>query len=360
MPRFGPGARPLSIGVVGLGYWGPNLLRVLADDPGVDVSWICDRDAERLARFQRRHPLAKTTTDVEPLLDDPALDAVVVATPVSTHFELASACLAAGTHVFVEKPLAPSCALADELIARAEAADRVLLCGHTVLYSPPVRAVRRLVEAGTLGELYFASSSRVNLGPYRRDVSVVWDLGPHDFSILLYWFGAAPLSVQATGRAALTSGIADIAFVAMTFPGDLVANVELSWLAPSKLRRTVLVGSEKMVVYEDGSAEAIRVFDRGIVLGQPESFGEYHLSYRSGDIVCPQLDTCEPLVAELSEFVRAVRQDDRLEWQLKLARDVVRITEAAEHSLQTGGIAVSLAEEGVWERPLAAIEEPAA
>ena len=360
MPEAGPGARSLGIGVVGLGYWGPNLLRVLGDDPSVDVAWICDRDPERLARFQRRHPLARTAVDVEPLLDDPAVDAVVIATPVSTHFALAAACLAAGKHVFVEKPLAASSALAGELISLAGAADRVLLCGHTFLYSPPVREVRRLVEAGALGDLYFASSSRVNLGPYRRDVSVVWDLGPHDFSILLYWFGSAPLSVQATGRAALTSGIADIAFVAMSFPGGIVANVELSWLAPSKLRRTVLVGSNKMVVYDDGAAEPIRLFDRGIVLGRPESFGEYHLSYRSGDIVCPQLDTCEPLVAELAEFVRAVRQDDRLGWQLQLAADVVRITEAAEQSLQAGGAAVSLAEDAAWDRPLAAVEESAA
>ena len=360
MPKAGPGARPLGIAVVGLGYWGPNLLRVLADDPGVEVLWICDRDPERLARFHRRHPLARTTAEVDPVLDDPAVEAVVIATPVGSHFELASACLSAGKHVFVEKPLAPSAALADELIARAARADRLLLCGHTFLYSPPVRAVRRLVEAGTLGDLYFASSSRVNLGPYRRDVSVVWDLGPHDFSILLYWFGDAPVSVQTTGRAALARGIADVAFVAMRFPGGVVANVELSWLAPSKLRRTVLVGSQKMVVYDDGAAEPIRLFDRGIVLGQPESFGEYHLSYRSGDIVCPQLDTCEPLVAELAEFIRAVRQDERLPWELKLARDVVRITEAAEQSLKAGGAAVSLAEPDAWERPLAAVEEPAA
>jgi predicted dehydrogenase len=362
VPKAGPGAQPLNVGVIGLGYWGPNLLRVLADDPAVEISWICDRDPERLARFHRRHPLARTTGDVEPVLDDPAVDAIVIATPVCTHFELAAACLSAGKHTFVEKPLAPSAVLADELIGLADSVDRVLLCGHTFLYSPPVRAVRRLVEAGALGELYFASSSRVNLGPYRGDVSVVWDLGPHDFSILLYWFGETPVSVQATGRAALASGIADVAFVAMRFPGGIVANVELSWLAPSKLRRTVLVGSEKMVVYDDGAAEPIRLFDRGIVLGQPESFGQYHLSYRSGDILCPQLETCEPLVAELADFVRAVRQGDRLQWQAQLARDVVRITEAAEQSLKAGGAAVSLANDApVWpRRPVIALEEPAA
>jgi predicted dehydrogenase len=362
-----PGEPVLNVGVIGLGYWGPNLLRVLADDPGVDVRWICDRDPERIARFHRRHPLARTTADVKHVLDDPRVDAVVIATPVCTHFELVAASLSAGKHTFIEKPLAASASLADELIALADRADRLLLCGHTFLYSPPVRAVKAMVESGALGELYFVSSSRVNLGPYRGDVSVVWDLGPHDFSILLYWFGETPVSVQATGRDALTTGIADIAFVAMTFPGGVVANVELSWLAPSKLRRTVLVGSEKMVVYDDGAAEPIRLFDRGIVLRQPESFGQYHLSYRSGDIISPKLETCEPLVAELADFVRAVREGDRLRSQVRLARDVVRLSEAAERSLKAGGATVYLADDAAAEaerlhpRPeQLALEEPAA
>ena len=337
--------RTVNVAVVGLGYWGPNLLRVLADDPAVEIAWICDRNPERLARFHRRHPLARTTADIGPILEDPRVDAVVLATPVCTHYDLAAASLAAGKHTFIEKPLAPSAALADELIALADRTDRLLMCGHTFLYSPSVRAVRRMVESQVLGELYFVSSSRVNLGPYRSDVSVVWDLGPHDFSILLYWFGELPLTVQATGRDALISGIADVAFVAMTFPGDIVANVELSWLAPSKLRRTVLVGSEKMVVYDDGSPEPVRLFDRGIVLGQPESFGQNHLEYRSGEIICPELETCEPLVVELAEFVRAVRQGDRLEAQRRLARDVVVVSEAAEYSLKAGGAPVPLVDD---------------
>lgn len=351
--------RPINVGVIGLGYWGPNLLRVLADDRSVEIRWLCDTDAERIERSRRRYPLARSTRQVEDVLEDPEVDAVVIATPVCTHFELGAASLAAGKHTFIEKPLAPSSALADDLIARADRHDLVLMCGHTFLYSPPVRAVKRMVEAGTLGELYFVSSSRVNLGPYRGDVSVIWDLGPHDFSILLHWFGEAPVSVMATGRDALASGIADVAFVAMTFPGGIVANVELSWLAPSKLRRTVLVGSEKMVVYDDGAPEPIRLFDRGIVLGEPESFGQYHLSYRSGDIVCPQLETCEPLVAELADFVRAVREDDRLRDQARLARDVVRVSEAAEHSLTQGGVAVRLGPGSPAEPPLAPVEKAA-
>jgi predicted dehydrogenase len=340
-----PAAPVVSVGVIGLGYWGPNLLRVLADDATVDIRWICDRDPARLARFQRRHPLAQATDDADRVFDDPGVDAVIIATPVCTHYDLATASLTAGKHTFIEKPLAASAAFADELVALAGRVDRVLHCGHTFLYSPPVRAVKELIDARALGDLYFVSSSRVNLGPYRGDVSVVWDLGPHDFSILLYWFGRAPLSVQTTGRDALRSGIADVAFVAMRFPGGVVANVELSWLAPSKLRRTVLVGSEKMIVYDDGSPEPIRLFDRGIVVGQPESFGQYHLSYRSGDIVCPKLETCEPLVAELADFVRAVREGDRMWDQLQLARDVVLLSETAERSLMMGGATVSLARE---------------
>jgi predicted dehydrogenase len=349
---------PLNVGVIGLGYWGPNLLRVLADDTAVDVGWICDRDLERLTRFHRRYPATRPTARVEDVLDAPDVDAVVIATPLSTHFELASASLAAGKHTFVEKPLTPSYALADELIDQADRAQRVLMCGHTFLYSPPVRAVRRFVEDGTLGELYFASSSRVNLGPYRRDVSVVWDLAPHDFSILLYWFGEAPIVLRATGRAALSSGIADVAFITMTFASGVVANVELSWLAPSKLRRTVLVGSERMVVYDDCATEPIRLFDQGIVLGPPQSFGEFQLSYRTGDVVSPRVESSEPLVAELADFTRAVRRGELMPEHLHLAREVIRMTEAAELSLTEGGVEIELGP--APERSLPRVTEPAA
>jgi predicted dehydrogenase len=184
----------------------------------------------------------------------------------------------------------------------------------------------------------------VNLGLHQRDISVVWDLGPHDFSILLYWLGETPASVRATGRDSVVPGIPDVAFVAMTFPSGIVANVELSWLAPSKLRRTVVVGSEKMAVYDDGAAEPIRLFDHGVVYRDPETFGQYHLSYRTGDIVSPKLDVCEPLVAEVADFVRAVRTGDRLPWHGQLARDVVRITEAADRSLRCGGAEIRLGE----------------
>ncbi len=338
-----PTDRPLVVAVVGLGYWGPNLLRVLADDPSVVVHAICDRDEERLAQFKRRYPAMQATTDFERVLADGAIEAVILATPVFTHFELASASLRAGKHTFVEKPLAPSPRLANELLALSREHDRVLMCGHTFVYSPAVRAVKRMLDDGTLGELYFVSSSRVNLGLHQRDVSVVWDLGPHDFSILLYWLGEPPAAIRAIGRDSIVSGIADVAFVAMTFPSGVVANIELSWLAPSKLRRTVLVGSEKMVVYDDGTTEPIRLFDHGVVYRNPETFGQYHLSYRTGDIVSPRIDTYEPLVAELAEFMGAIRAGRDMRWQGELARDVVRIAEAADRSLSAGGAEIRLA-----------------
>jgi predicted dehydrogenase len=335
---------PVGVAVVGLGYWGPNLLRVLSDNLDAEVRWICDLDTERLSRYRRRHPGARVTSRLERVLADPAVDAVLIATPVHTHHQLAAQVLAAGKHAFVEKPLASSSRLADELVALARERDRILLCGHTFLYSPPVRAIKRMIEAGTLGDIYFISSSRVNLGLHQRDVSVIWDLGPHDFSILLYWLSELPTSVRCVGRDSIVKGIVDVAFVTMTFASGIVVNVELSWLAPSKLRRTVIVGSKKMIVYEDGAAEAIKIFDRGVVYKDPETFGEYHLSYRTGDILSPQLSSDEPLALQMEEFVRLIGGGGTPEHGLALASDVVRLAEAAEASIGLGGIPIEVGE----------------
>lgn len=333
---------PVGVAVVGLGYWGPNLLRVLSDNPNVEVRWICDLDRERLTKFRRRYPATRVTTRLERVLADREVEAVIIATPVYTHYELAARALDAGKHVFVEKPLASSSELADDLAEMATDRRRILMCGHTFVYSPPVRAVKRMLESGTLGDIYFISSSRVNLGLHQRDVSVIWDLGPHDFSILLYWLSEIPTSVRAVGRDSIVKGIADVAFVSLTFESGIVANVELSWLAPSKLRRTVLVGSERMVIYDDGASEPVRLFDRGVVYHDPETFGEYHLSYRSGDILSPRIESHEPLGLELADFVGAIRSGHEMGFHTALARSVVRIVEAADHSLLQGGREVTL------------------
>jgi predicted dehydrogenase len=331
------GGRQVNIGIVGLGYWGPNLLRVLMDMPGVEVTWLCDLDEERLHGFARRYPGATATTSFEDLLEDPALDATVIATPVFSHYDLASRSLQAGKSTLVEKPLSSSSEKAQELIELADQAGLTLMCGHTFVYSPPVRSVKRLIEEGQLGEIYFISSSRVNLGLHQRDVSVIWDLAPHDFSILLYWLEELPTTVTAVGRDSIVRGIPDVAFIDLRFPSEILAHVELSWLAPSKLRRTVIVGSEKMVVYDDGSAEPVRVFDHGVVYKDPETFGQYQLSYRTGDIVSPKIDAAEPLALELQDFVASVRHGEPPEGSVELARDVIRLIEASETSLTEGG-----------------------
>src|SRR3954453_7955884 len=333
----GAKTKPLTVGLIGLGYWGPNLLRILAEREDVRVDWICDLRQDRLEHFARRYPSAEAATRAEDLFETPELDGVLIATPVFTHFELASASLCAGKHTFVEKPLASSSEEAEDLIERAATAGLALMCGHTFIYSPPVRAVKSLLDRHELGEVYFVSSSRVNLGLPQPDVSVLWDLGPHDFSILRYWLEEAPMSISAVGRDSIVDGIPDVAFVNVEFPSGTLANLEMSWLAPSKLRRTVLVGSQKMVVYEDGAPEPVRVFDHGVVLEQPETFGEYQLSYRTGDIVSPKLEGTEPLALEVEDFIRAARRRRAPEGHAELCRDVVRMVEAAEDSLLAGG-----------------------
>jgi predicted dehydrogenase len=343
VPRFDRGLRDeIVVAVVGLGYWGPNLLRVLSDMPEVRVKWICDRDTARLSRFARRYPAVSTTPDYADVLADPEIDAVVLATPVFTHYDLGMQALAAGKHAFVEKPLASSSERAEEMLLTARQHDLVLMCGHTFVYSPAVRAVKDLIDRDVVGDVFFISSSRVNLGLHQRDISVVWDLGPHDFSLLLHWLGEVPEAVRTVGRDSIVRGIPDVAFVTLVFGSGVVANVELSWLAPSKLRRTVVVGSRKMVVYDDGAVEPVRVFDHGVVYEDPETFGEYHLSYRTGDILSPKLESHEPLAMEMSDFIAAISHDSAPIASPGLATDVVRITEAADQSLRLGGELVEL------------------
>jgi predicted dehydrogenase len=336
----------LGVAVVGLGYWGPNLVRNLHEVAEAEVVAACDARTDRLEAIARRYPAVRTTTSFEDVLENPAVEAVAIATPVSTHFELSAAALEAGKHVFVEKPFAASAGEARNLIALARERGLLVMPGHTFLYSPPVDAVRQLVAAGELGDIYFISASRVNLGLHQSDVSVAWDLGPHDFSILRYWLDETPAFVAALSRSCIIPGIPDVAFVNLEFAAGIVAHVELSWLSPSKLRRTTIVGSEKMVVYDDTSNEPVRVFDSGAVLPDPENFGEYRLSYRTGDIVSPRVEAAEPLQLEMTDFCRCILTGSTPRSSPKLGLDVVRIIEAVDASLGQEGarVAVSGAE----------------
>jgi protoporphyrinogen oxidase/predicted dehydrogenase len=336
----------VRIAVVGLGYWGPNLLRNLADSETFDVAYLCDLRAHVMESLSRRYPAARCTTRFEEVLRDDTVDAVAIATPVSTHYPLAMSALEAGKHVFVEKPLAASSEQVNDLIERAEQEGLVLMPGHTFLYSPPVTVIKGLIDANELGEIYFISSSRVNLGLHQPDVSVVWDLGPHDFSILRYWLNDLPEEVSAVSRSCVLPAVPDVSFINLRYPSGTVAHVELSWLAPSKLRRTAIVGSEKMVVYDDTSTEAVRIFDSGARIPDPETFGEYQLSYRTGDIVSPRIEATEPLSLELADFAQAILEGRELVSSSAVGLDVVRTIEAVDRSLAQGGSPVPIEERG--------------
>jgi predicted dehydrogenase len=329
----------VRMAVVGLGYWGPNILRNASEIEGIDVVMACDANLQALERQARRWQSIRLATSFDDVLNSSSVEAIVLATPIGTHYELAREALMAGKHVLVEKPLARSVDECHDLIQLADRQGLLLMPGHTFLYSPPVVAVKGLLDAGELGQVYFATSSRVNLGIHQRDASVVRDLGPHDFSILLYWLGA-PEFVRAIGRDAIVPGNLDVAFVDVGYPDGCLAHLELSWLAPTKLRRTVLVGRRKMVVYEDTSPEQIRIFDRRAESIEPQSFGEFQLSYRSGDVLIPRIDADEPLKVGLEDFVRCVRSGDEPRSSAQLGLDVVRLVEATEASLMFNGAPV--------------------
>lgn len=333
----------LSLAVVGLGYWGPNLVRNLHEIPAVGRIIACDLQAARLKPICRRFPSVDATTEYREVLADAGVDAVIVATPISTHHSLAAAALRAGKHVMVEKPLAASSTEACSLMTLADQGGLVLMPGHTFLYSPPVIMIRSLIESGELGDVYFVSTSRVNLGLHQPDVSVAWDLGPHDFSILRHLLDETPARVSALARGCIMPGIHDVAFIALEYASGTVAHVELSWLAPSKLRRTTIVGSRKMIVYDDTSAEPVRVFDSGALLRDPATFGEFTLTYRTGDILSPHVEVAEPMYRELEDFCSAIVNGLTPRSSAALGLEVVRTIEAVEASLARGGIRIDVA-----------------
>ena len=341
MSRF----EDVSLAVVGVGYWGPNLVRC-AFDNGCTVKAICDPDRDALSKVTRRFPAVEAVQDFDLLVADDEIDAVLIATPVSTHYDLVKRCLLAGKHVMVEKPLAATGEQSRELIETAGEQELVLRPGHTFIYSPPVNKVKQLIDGGDLGQIYFGTSSRVNLGIHQSDVSVVRDLAPHDFSILLHWLGR-PEFVRAIGRASIIPDNLDVAFIDIGYPDGILFHIELSWLAPTKLRRTVLVGADRMVVYEDTSSEQVRIFDRGVEsLPDHQTFGEFQLSYRSGDVLTPRIPADEPLRLEIQDFVEAIDDGHEPMSNANLGHNVVLMIEAAEVSLEYNSAPVPLSDDG--------------
>lgn len=333
----------MHIGVIGCGYWGPNLIRNLVENKEVTTLTVCDKDSVKLQKILDRYPTVRGTKNSEELFADASVVAVVIATPASTHHPLGMKALQAGKHVFIEKPMATSAEECKDLIAVAKKNNCRLMVGHTFMYSPPVLKIKEEIDEGTLGNIYYITASRVNLGLHQKDVSVIWDLAPHDFSILFYWLGERPVAVSALGGDFVQKGIPDVAFINMQFASGCVAHVQVSWLAPSKLRRTTLVGDRKMLVYDDTeSFEKVKIYDKGVDYKNPDTFGEYQLSYRTGDIVSPQLMNYEPLGAEMGHFLNCVKTGATPRTDGESGLMVVETLQAAEESLRSGGKTVTL------------------
>jgi predicted dehydrogenase len=327
----------MHVGVVGCGYWGPNLVRNLLENRKCTALTVCDRDPALLARARQRFPTVRAVSGVDELLADASVEAVVIATPVATHHGLARACLRAGKAVFVEKPLAATEADAEDLVREAEDAGVPLMVGHTFLYSPPVVKIKEIIDSGSLGEIYYVSAVRVNLGIHQKDVSVVWDLAPHDLSMLFYWLGETPSAVSMTGGAFVQPLISDVAFINLQFESGKIANIQASWLSPRKLRQTTVVGSHKMLIYDDtNTMERVKVFDRGVEFREPETFGEFTLTYRTGDILSPHVSAAEPLQIEMDHFLECARTGERPRTDGESGLRVVRVLEAIERSGRNG------------------------
>lgn len=346
----------INVALVGLGYWGPNLARTLASIDGAALRMLCDVRAERLARFSTQYPQAQTTSDYNEVLHAD-INAVVLATPVHTHFELAKAALEAGKSVLVEKPLAQTSAQCEELINLAERNGLVLMVGHVFLYNAAVRKVKEYIQAGELGQIYYIYSQRLNLGQVRQDVNALWNFAPHDLSILSYWLDAPPSRVTARGYSYLQPDIEDVVFMTLDFPGGVGANIHISWLDPQKVRRMTIVGSEKMLVYDDVNADArILLFDKGftkqpaikavdpttVSLGRYETFAEFQLLTRAGDLLIPKVSFTEPLKLECEDFIQSIRTAQRPLADGYAGWQVVKTLEAAQASMSQHGLGVSI------------------
>jgi len=328
----------VRVGVVGYGYWGPKLVRNFVEMPSADIKWLADLDEPRLQRAQAQYPSLKTTRSYEEMLRTD-IDAVVVATPIRTHHRLAKQALLAGKHVLVEKPLAASAEEAQDLVRIAEERGLVLMVGHTFEYNAGVRALRDIVASGEIGEVCYVDTARLNLGLFQKDINVLWDLAPHDISILLYVLQREPLSVSARGSYTVTPGVHDVAYVELRFPDNILAHMHVSWLDPCKVRRVTIVGTKKMVVCNDvADVEKIRIYDKGVDHPyETDRFSDFSLTYRYGGVYIPHIQFPEPLRVQCQHFVECVRSGAKPQSNGEVGLRVVKVLEEADASLHDGG-----------------------
>ena len=343
-----------KVALVGAGYWGPKLLRNLVGIVGGERVVVVDNSLPRIEAVVVEYPMVGTYLSLDAALDQDSIDAVVIATPVGTHSALARTALSAGCHVLVEKPLTDSAADAAELVTRAAIAQRVLMVGHTFLFSPRVQHIVEHLGSGELGRIHYATSSRLNLGLHRHDANVIWDLAAHDFSILCHLLGEFPCVVQSTARSIRRSDLPEVAFINMHFPSGVIASVDVSWLAPRKVRNTVIVGDHQMIVYDDtNSDEPIKIYDKGVVVPDSSDFGEHQLTYRYGDTVAPHVVSTEPLTLQLAEFLEAARGGGTPRSDGAFGLRVVESLEAADRSWRHGGMPIEVDSTGFVREVLA-------
>lgn len=333
----------IRVGVVGLGYWGPNLVRCFSELGGCKVTAVCDQSYDQLLRIKDRYPGVYPIENYQALLERDIVDAVVIATPTKSHFDLAAAALENGLHVFVEKPLAQTVEQCRQLIELARIHQRTLFVGHVFLHSAPVLKLRELVDAGELGNVNYISSRRLNLGPVRRDVSALYDLAPHDISMMIYLHNSVPERVSCTGLAHLNQGVHDVCNLSLQFAGNKMGMIHVSWLDPRKERVLTIVGDRKMAVYDDLDQEKIKIYDKGIAAPLPSTdYAEFQFSYRYGGSYSPYVQEREPLKAECADFIRCIQEGTTPITDGQNGLQVVEVLEAAHESLMNNGRPVEL------------------
>jgi predicted dehydrogenase len=342
--------RTIKIGVVGCGYWGPNLVRNFRQAPDCHLKVLCDASETRLSHMRRLYPELNTTQKFDDLLNDSELDAVVIATPVRFHYTMAKAALSAGKHVFIEKPMARTEAEAAELVSLAEQQGLVLMVGHTFLFSPAVRRMKEIINAGDIGEVQYIAARRLNLGLFQKDINVAWDLAPHDISILLHLLDELPVSVSCQGSSHVTRGIEDVTMMNLNFRKNRCAFIHNSWLDPKKVRQMTVVGSQRMIVYDDTEPlEKLKIYDARVeVPPHYDTFAEFTYSYHYGDSYVPYIKQDEPLKLECQHFLQCIAEGSVPITNGRLGLEVVKILEASSESLRQHGAAVSLEVTAPW------------
>lgn len=336
--------KPTTVAVVGCGYWGPNLARNLSQTANCQLGYLCDASPARLQHMQKLYPSAKTTPDLAQVIADPAVDAVVVATPVRFHYDMAKAALDAGKHVFIEKPMARSVAECEELNALGAQKGLVVMVGHTFLFSPPIRKMKEIIDRGDIGDVLYVNSRRLNLGLYQKDINVAWDLAPHDLSIILHFLQDRPNYIACSGSCHVTPNIEDVTTIYLSFERQRCAIVQSSWLDPRKVREMTVVGSRRMIVYDDTAPlEKIKIYDARVETPPHyDTFAEFNYSYHYGDVYAPYIKQDEPLKLECAHFIECIREGKTPLTSGVKGLEVVRILEASSKSLKQSGAAVML------------------